>query len=166
MSSTDLTVIGFTLFPHFIGLTGALLLKKETIKLMKKLKKPSWTPPPWMCLSINASLCTTVGYASYLVYRDGGGFSGRAKLPLGIYGMNVLANSAWSVIFVKVKRFDIALGANQLIKATAFAMCYHFYEVNPIAGYLVVPYCLVTCGATVFFYKIWRENRDVSKICF
>lgn len=164
MSYINATAIGFTLFPNLVGISSGLITRKETKEVFQRLKMPSWRPPRWMFAPVWTSLYTGMGYASYLVYRDGGGFDGAARLPLTIYGVNLLANWSWSPMFFKYQRFGVAFAIGQVINVTAVGMAYHFYEINEVAGYLIVPYCMWLCLATVLSYNIYRDNKDMPKI--
>lgn len=47
-----------------------------------------------------------------------------------------------------------------ILYANILACAYSFYTVDPIAGYLMIPYIAWTSLATALTYVIWRDNKD------
>lgn len=70
----------------------------------KELLKPKWTPPTYSWAPIWGVMSGTTGYASYLVWKEGGGFSGDAQVALSLYAGQLALNWAWSPIFFKFKQ--------------------------------------------------------------
>lgn len=72
------------LLPNLGGWAGALTMSgevkdKDGKAWYQKIKKPSWNPPNWVFGPAWTTLYTGMGYASYMVYRDCGGFTGKCN---------------------------------------------------------------------------------------
>ncbi|KAG8538694.1 hypothetical protein GDO81_022199 [Engystomops pustulosus] len=91
--------IGLTLLPHVGGILGGLITRKEVKTWYTTLVKPSWRPPNWMFAPVWTTLYTSMGYGSYLIYKELGGFTEDAVVPLGLYAGQLALNWAWTPIF-------------------------------------------------------------------
>ncbi|NXX21368.1 TSPO protein, partial [Podargus strigoides] len=92
--------VGFTLLPRAGGFVGSRITKKEIPVWYESLQKPSWHPPNWVFAPVWGTLCTSMGYSSYLVWKELGGFSDKSVVPLGVYAGQLALNWAWTPIFL------------------------------------------------------------------
>ncbi|XP_057651881.1 translocator protein-like [Diorhabda carinulata] len=158
----DWTAVTFMATPFIGGVYGGMVTKRNLL-WYAELKRPPFTPPNWAFSPIWTTLYSSMGYASYIVYKDGGGFSGTAKWPLIIYGSNVLANWTWTTIFFEKKNMKMAFCELQFINATALTMSYLFYRINHKAGLLILPYIGWLAVSTALTYSFWQENQADEK---
>ena len=63
------------------------------------MKKPWFCPPDFAFPIAWTYLYGTMGYASYIVFRDGGGLDGPARLPLLVYGSQLLLNWTFTPVY-------------------------------------------------------------------
>lgn len=65
----------------------------------QKIKKPKWCPADDIFIIIVTITHTLMGYASYLIYRSGGGLSESVWLPLTLYTLQLVFNWIFPFIF-------------------------------------------------------------------
>ena len=79
------------------------------------LRKPGFTPPNGAFLPVWTFLYCSMGLAAFLVWRDGGGFTGKAGLSLRIYILSLIFNATWTPVFFNgqspegVRKFILSL---------------------------------------------------------
>jgi len=152
-------VVG-TMIPFIGGGLGSIVTRKNIKTWYPTLTKPWFTPPNWAFGPAWCTLYTSMGYASYLVYRDGGGFSGEGRTALALYGTQLFLNWAWTPIFFGAHKLKLALAEVICTDLAAAATMYTFFPINTYAGLLMVPYQIWLTLATALNYCIARDNQD------
>jgi len=153
-------LIGATMFPFIGGGLGSMITRKEIPTWYKTLKKPWFNPPNWVFGPAWTTLYASMGYASYLVYKNGGGFQGDAKTALLLYGTQLALNWAWTPIFFGAHKLKLALAEILCMDIAVAATMYSFLQINPVAGMLMVPYQMWLTLATALNYSIAMNNED------
>lgn len=99
-----------------------------------------------------------MGYASYRVWRIGGGFSGEARIALIFFIIQLLLNWAWPPIFFGFHL--IAASAVEIIVLLIFVIitAQMFYHIDVTSGILLMPYIAWLSFASFLNYNIWRLN--------
>ena len=92
-------IAGAVSLPMAGGILNGVLTRNNIKNWYETLNFPSYRPPNWIFGPMWTSLYAGMGYASYLVWKDGGGFGGPAGIPLAVYGTQLALNWAWSPIF-------------------------------------------------------------------
>lgn len=154
------TAVGFSLVPHIGGILGASITKKAIPTWYASLKLPSWRPPNWMFAPVWTTLYTSMGYGSYLVWKELGGFNKAAVVPLGLYAGQLALNWAWTPLFFGAHKIGWAAIEVVFITGTALATTVSWYPISKTAAYCMYPYLAWLCLATTLNYCIWRDNRD------
>ncbi|XP_050534853.1 translocator protein isoform X2 [Daktulosphaira vitifoliae] len=130
------------------------------VKMLKTLDRPSWKPPNYMFAPVWTTLYTGMGYASYLVYRDG--FNGTAKIPLLLYSSQLILNWAWTPLFFHLHKLKWSLYEICALWTNVALCAIAFYRVNKVAGCLMVPYLGWLSLATGLTYYIYTNNKEIS----
>jgi len=142
---------------------GLFVNDKDTVNWWNVQKKPKWAPTDVRLYSaIDILTLSPLGYASYLVYKNGGGFDySDTRVALGIYGANIMLALA-TVPLVKKRNLKCLFLNTSLLHLTATAAAVAFYKIDQRAGLWLVPYALWTAFYSYLTYSIWKENEKVK----
>ena len=120
------------------------------------LAKPTWNPPNWIFGPVWSALYFCMAVAAWLVWRQGG-FSG-ARVPLALFGTQLVLNVLWSCIFFGLEMPGLAFVDVLLLWTAIAATMVTFWQRSSVAGILFLPYLAWVSFASVLNLVIWRMN--------
>ena len=137
---------------------GALsgYLTKDSMSLYQELVKPPLTPPGWIFPVVWTILFVLMGISAYLIYVSDSKDKNQA---LQIYAIQLMLNFIWSLAFFNMQAYLLAFVILILLWISIIAMIKSFYEINPLAGKLQVPYLLWVTFAGYLNLAIYFLNK-------
>ncbi|HEX9917386.1 MAG TPA: TspO/MBR family protein [candidate division Zixibacteria bacterium] len=139
------------------GFVGSIFTGPAIPSWYANLTKPSFVPPNWIFGPVWISLFLLMGIAAFLVWQKGFG-DRKVRISLGIFAVQLLLNTLWSILFFGLKSpilgfFDIVL----LWIAILLTIIY-FARVSKAAAILLLPYIFWVSFAALLNFSIWRIN--------
>jgi len=112
------------------------------------INKPIFNPPGWIFGPVWTVLYTLMGVSAGVIWNQGTDQK-RVKTALSVFGIHLLLNGAWSLIFFGLQQpmwafFEIIILFISILYFTNL-----FYRIKPIAGWIQVPYILWVSFASV-----------------
>lgn len=140
-----------------IGLLSSFAVQSTVDGWYDTLNKPSFNPPKWVFGPVWTILYILMGISAGMVWSKGF-YHKWVKTAMYHFIFQLLLNGLWSVVFFGFKSIGFALliifGLLVLIVLT-----YKWFKiVNATAAYLLIPYFLWVCFATVLNFTIWYLN--------
>ncbi len=148
-----LVLLGFIALCLAAGALGAAMTAPAIATWYPTIAKPSFNPPNWIFAPVWTTLYILMAVAAWLVWRRG-----NAGTPLALFGLQLVLNSAWSLLFFGLHRVDLALLDIVLMLAAIVATALSFRTRSTVAALLLVPYLAWVSFATVLNFAIWRLN--------
>jgi translocator protein len=148
-----LVLLGFIALCLAAGALGAAVTAPAIPTWYMTLAKPSFNPPNWIFAPVWTTLYVLMAIAAWLVWRRG-----NARTPFVLFALQLVLNSAWSLLFFGLHRVDLALIDIVLLLAAIVAMALSFRPRSAVAALLLVPYLAWVSFATVLNFTIWQIN--------
>lgn len=139
-----------------VAAVGSLLTRPSIEGWYAALRKPAWTPPNWIFGPVWSMLYLAMAIAAWLVWRKAS--ASGAKLPLALFGLQLLFNVGWSAIFFGLRLPGAAFAEIVILWLLILATTVAFWPVSRPAGALFVPYLLWVTYAAALNLAIWWLN--------
>jgi len=143
--------------PLFIGFAGSLLTTPNIDIWYTSLSKPWFTPPNWLFGPAWTVLFILMGFALFLILKDGRQ-NRYFKAACLSFGFQLFLNLYWSFLFFYIKQPPLAFYAIVSLWSMIFVNIYYFYQIKKSAAYLLIPYIVWVTFAAVLNYSIWLLN--------
>jgi len=140
-----------------IGFLSGFATQSSVNDWYLSLNKPSYNPPNWIFGPVWTLLYILMGIAAGIVWAKGF-YHIWVKTALYNFGFQLLFNALWSVVFFGFKNPFWALLVILFLLALILVTIKWFNVVSRTAAYLLIPYFLWVCFATILNYRIWEMN--------
>lgn len=139
------------------GFIGSFFTVPSIESWYATINKPSFNPPNWIFAPVWTTLFLLMGIALYRVWNKGIDTK-YVKIAITIFGIQLLLNSLWSILFFGME--SPLLGLIEIVflwLAILFSIIY-FSKVDKIAAYLLVPYIAWVSFAAILNAAIYMLN--------
>lgn len=125
--------------PLVVGGLSALITK-DSMNIYENLNTPPLSPPGFIFPIVWTILFILMGISFYLttLFNDGEEKENAQK----IYIIQLILNFIWSIVFFNYNNFILSFIILIILWLFILKMIISFYKINPIAGYLQIPYLL------------------------
>ena len=130
------------------GFIGSLFTSNAVDSDWYKINRPSFTPPNYVFAPIWTILYILVAISLYLLWTNSKNKKQKRNILI-IFGINLVLNASWSILFFGLKMPALAFVDIILMLFTIVLMVYYSDKINKTASYLLLPYFFWVCFASV-----------------
>ncbi|MDP3997465.1 MAG: TspO/MBR family protein [Candidatus Andersenbacteria bacterium] len=139
------------------GILGAFFTTSAIPNWYATLIRPVLAPPNWIFGPVWTTLYLLMGIAVWLVWQRGWQRSD-VKKAVGVFAVQLVLNSVWSIIFFGMQNPGLALLEIAAMWLAIVWTIVLFYRISKPAAYLLLPYLLWVSFASYLNYAIWALN--------
>lgn len=135
------------------------LLTKNNMEVYNTINRPALAPPMWLFPVVWSILFILMGISSALIWVKRGENREEAFSALRVYGLQLVVNFFWTIIFFNMQAYLFAFIWLILLWVLIIIMIVQFRKISPLAGWLQIPYLLWVTFAGYLTLMIYLLNR-------
>jgi translocator protein len=140
-----------------VGIISGLLTQNETATWFSTLNKPDWNPPAYLFGPVWTILYFLMGISAWLIWKSDAPETQKMRALL-TFALQLFLNFMWSILFFKCHSPALAFIDITLLTIAILITIGRFARMSRLAAWLLLPYLLWVCFATLLNYKIWSMN--------
>ncbi len=145
-------------FPVIVCLLSSYFTASAVKTWFVTLNKPYFNPPSWLFAPVWTTLYILMGISFFLIWKNKIADDYLKKKGISFYFVQLLLNFFWSVIFFYYRQPGWAFAEILILFLMIIVTTFYFYKISKTAGWLMLPYLLWVCFASVLNYSIWQLN--------
>ncbi len=153
MSKSLTSLIVFLLLTLAASLVGLFTPPGDWYAAMQK---PAWTPPDVVFGPVWTALYILIAISGWRLWQQPA--SGTRRRALVFWGLQLVLNALWSVLFFGLHRPGWAMAEILLLWVAIFMTQRLAYRVDRLAGHVLWPYLLWVSFAALLNFHLWRLN--------
>jgi len=139
-----------------VSALGGLATASSVTDWYTTLNKPPFNPPDWVFAPVWTALYLMMAVAAWRVWRLPG--SELRSRGLWLFGVQLVVNLAWSFLFFGWQRIELALFDILLLLVLIALNLRWFWQLDRVAGWLLLPYLAWVAFATLLNASLWWLN--------
>lgn len=159
-------ILAFQVIPHASSLTAQFLVSREQYDwYYLNIRRPFWDVFGRHMNSVFAILHTGLGAASYLIYQSEKCDWLLKATPLVLCGVQIVFDFAWRPLYFNQKNWDRAFRHSVACVLLSCTVSSTYSRVDPLAGYLIVPYFLwwIYLTTVVWYVRLVNDPAEPWK---
>ena len=134
------------------------MLSREGMRIYSQtVIQPTLAPPMWVFPVVWSILFALMGISAVIIWQSPE--SELRSKGLNLFVAQLMVNFFWSLIFFNLQAFGFAFLWLVLLWALVAWMIWTFYQVEPLAAWLQIPYLLWLTFAGYLSFSVWMLNR-------
>lgn len=141
-----------------VGIMSTLLTRKN-MNMFDNIKQPPLTPPKAVFPIVWTILFILMGISAAMVYKKKSEKETEVRNALVIYGVSLLFNFLWSIIFFNMQTFLFAFIWLIALWVLVAVTIIEYMKINRCAAYLQIPYLVWVTFAGYINLGVFLLNR-------